>query len=490
MNIKGQGNAIQVFWLALGYFTSFAVGIGSAMILSRYFDKAEYGTYRQIIYVYNTLLVIFSVGLPKVYAYFLPKYNKEEGRYIVNKITRLLLLFGFLFSISLYFGSDYISNILKNKELSYGLKLFSPIPFLMLPTLGIEGIYSTYKKTLTIAIYNITTRLLMLFFIVLPVVVFEGTYIYAIYGWLAVSVISFIIALILKNKPFRNLQTVKPNFTYKSILNYSTPIVVASLAGVAIQSSNQFFISRYFGEVEFANFSNGFIQLPFVVMVTSSVATVLMPQISKLHTTNPEKIGVLYKSAIINSAIVLYPLISFFLVFSSDIVEILFTSSYLDSSNYMKLSMVFNYFNILVFAPIFLGMGASKAYSKIHIITAIFLWILSYGVVFVVPNPYLVAVVFVFMRVVLIAMAYKVILQLLKVKLTDILPFKIFFKLIIHTLMCSLIIYYTTLFLGLDALYNVLLAFVLYILLLLVTDLLIKNTYLEKYKGYVNKITK
>lgn len=488
MNLRGQGNTIQVFWLALGYFATFAVGMGSAMILSRYFDKTEYGTYRQIIYVYNTLLVIFSVGLPKVYAYFLPKYSKEEGRYIVNKITGLLLFFGLLFSVTLYFGSDFIADLLNNPELSYGLKIFSPIPFLMLPTLGIEGIYSTYKKTLTIAIYNTVTRLLMLFFIVLPVVLLEGTYIYAIYGWLVVSVISFVVALVLKNRPFRDIESVSTNFSYETILKYSTPLVVASLAGTAIQSSNQFFISRYFGEVEFANFSNGFIQLPFVVMVTSSVATVLMPQISKLHKTNPEKIGGLYKSAILNSAIVLYPLISFFLVFSSDVVQILFSDLYLDSSIYMKLSMVFNYFNILVFAPILLGMGASGAYSKIHIITAVFLWLLSYGVVLFVPNPHLVAVVFVFMRLVLIVMAYVLILKLLKVRISQILPIKQFLMLATHSLACSFFVFYLISLVDLNILLTIMVAFSLYLIILFSTDFIFKNGYLKMYLIFVKKI--
>jgi len=328
----------------------------------------------------------------------------------------------------------------------------------------------------------------MLLFIVLPVIILDGSYIFAIYGWLVVSVISFIVALFLKNQPFRGLESRTPIFTYKTILIYSGPLVFASLAGTAIQSSNQFFISRYFGEIEFANFSNGFIQLPFVVMITSAVATVLMPQISKLHKTNPEKIGDLYKAAILNSAIVLYPLISFILVFSSDVVEILFSKLYLDSSIYMKLSMIFNYFNILVFAPIFLGMGASRAYSKIHIITAVFLWMLSYGVVLFIPNPYIVAGVYVIMRIVLIVMAYNVMIQLLKVKLKDILPLKHFVQVILHTLGSSILAYYIISFFHLNIILKISVAFILYLTILFSTDLIFNNTYLKKYLVFFKKI--
>ncbi|OQA47798.1 MAG: hypothetical protein BWY47_01325 [Bacteroidetes bacterium ADurb.Bin302] len=55
-----SNNTIQAFWVGMGSLSAFTLSIISAAILSRYFDKAEYGTYRQILYVYSTLLVVFS----------------------------------------------------------------------------------------------------------------------------------------------------------------------------------------------------------------------------------------------------------------------------------------------------------------------------------------------------------------------------------------------------------------------------------------------
>ena len=160
-----NSNTLQAFWVGMGSFSSFALGIVSAAILSRYFDKAEYGTYRQILYIYNSLLIIFTAGLPQVFAYFLPRFNLAQGKDIVWKISKILFLGGFVFSIFLFIFSGVVANIFKNPELATGLKYFSPIPVLLLPTLGIEGIFSAYKKTIYIAIYNTLSRLLMLMFI-------------------------------------------------------------------------------------------------------------------------------------------------------------------------------------------------------------------------------------------------------------------------------------------------------------------------------------
>ena len=100
------------------------------------------------------------------------------------------------------------------------------MPMLLLPTLGIEEIFATYKKTIYIAAYTLSTRVLMLLFIVVPVILFRGTYLHAIYGWIAASVITFFIAYYLKGVPFKNIEKEeKSGLTMKDVLSYSMPLV-------------------------------------------------------------------------------------------------------------------------------------------------------------------------------------------------------------------------------------------------------------------------
>ena len=159
---NNKSNFNQALWLGISSVSSMLVSIVSAAILSRYFDKTEYGTYKQIIFVYTTLLTIFQAGLPSVFSYFLPKYPREAGKYIVNKINRILFGLGFLLSVNIFLTSGIVADFLNNPELERGLKLFSPFPLFTLPTLGLEGIYVVNKNTRFVAIYNTVTRLLML----------------------------------------------------------------------------------------------------------------------------------------------------------------------------------------------------------------------------------------------------------------------------------------------------------------------------------------
>lgn len=438
--VINTSNALQTLWVAVGKFSSFALGIISAAILSRFLIKEEYGTYRQIIYVYSMLLVIFSAGLPRVYSYFLPRNSLEEGKSIVYKVTGLLFFIGLFFSLFLFFFSNHIASALSNNELAYGLKFFSPIPALLLPTLGIEGIFSSYKKASYIAFYNFTTRLLSLVFIVGFVIIFGYSYVFALYGWIVASFLSLIIALYLKNKPFKNVKSKKTSLTYKEILSYSLPLVFASLWGIAIKAADQFYISRYYGKEVFAEYSNGFIEIPFVTMITASISVVLMPVLSKIFKDNsdPKKELIpLWRNTISKSAMLIYPMVVFFLFFSEDIMILLYSSKYSASGIYFSISMVLNFFNIIIFAPLFLASGKTKVYAYVHMILAVMVWLSGFVIVNLSDSPYHLAINSVFWNVTKVFIFMYIVSRILKARLIVFFPFKSILKVLLVSLIAA-----------------------------------------------------
>jgi len=475
----------------MGSFSSFALSIISAAILSRYFDKTEYGTYRQIIYIYNTLLVVFSAGLPRVFSYYLPRYSLANGKDIVLKISKVLFLAGFIFSIFLYLFSGLIATILKNPELEIGLKYFAPVPMFLLPTLGIEGIFSTYKKTIYAAIYNTLSRLLMLLFIVLPVILLQGDYLYAIYGWLVVSIITFFIAFYFKGIPFKGVGLEKSTLKLKDILTYSIPLLIASLGGIAMKSADQFYISRYFGAETFAEFSNGFMELPFVGMITFSIASVLMPQFSKMIHEKSEvhEIIQLWQSALMKSAMLIYPLVLFFLFYASEVISILFTKEYIASAIYFRIALITNFFNVIMFAPLLLSMGETKFYSRLHVVFAVIAWVGGYIIVILTNSPIALAIFSVSKLILLTLVAFYYTSKLIKVNFFQLFPILKLNKLVIHSLLSLIIVTYTVqkLFLNLDNIFTISILFISFILILLLTSKLFKLDYLSSLQPLLLK---
>ena len=378
--IISQSNTRQALWVGVSSMSSFLVGLLTSIIFSRYFEKQDYGTYKQIIFIYTILLSLFSAGLPKVYSYFLPKLSLAQGRQVLNKLTNLFFLMGLVFSIFMYLASGTIAILLRNPDLDHALKLFSVVPLLMMPTMGVEGVYAAIRKTHILAIYTTLTRLGMFFIIVLPVILLKGTYETAIYGWMISSLLILILALYFKYRPFKIAGFERGTVTYRRILAYSLPLMFATLAGVAIRFADQFFISRYYGTEAFADYSNGFIPLPFVPMITGAIHAVFVPLFSRYHEkANGEVlISNSWRSGVSKAVILIYPILIFFVIFAKEVINILFGPTYDESTIYFRLAMIRDLSSPFLFYSILLATGRTDIYAKIHVVFAILIWFLGF----------------------------------------------------------------------------------------------------------------
>ena len=368
----------------------FSIAIVSSVILSRYFGKEEYGTYKQIVFVYTTFVTLFAAGLPSAYAYFLPKLSKSEGKGIINRLTKLFVSFGILYGLSLFLMSGVIADALKNPELERGLKLFSVIPLLMMPTLGIEGVYTAIRKTYILALYTTITRLGMLGFITLPVILLKGTYETAIIGWIFSSFLSLIVAIYLKYKPFKGEKSIVSSISNSRIFKYSLPIMVASISGVILRFADQFFLSRYFGTEVWADYSNGFIPLPFITMITGATHAVFVPMFSGLmeKENGKAKIAVHWKNGVNKMIILIFPMLVFFMFYAKEVIHILYGPLYDRSYIYFRLAMIVNFALPFLFYSILLSTGRTKVYAQIHIVYAIAIWALGFVVCKIGSSPF------------------------------------------------------------------------------------------------------
>jgi O-antigen/teichoic acid export membrane protein len=384
-------NTKQAAWVAIGSLCSFGFSIVSSMILSRYFNKADYGTYKQVMYVYNTLLTIFTLGLPKAFSYFLPRVELEQSKNLIRKITNLFFLLGGVFSLLLFAFAPQIAVFLKNPDLVKALRVFAVVPFFLLPTMGLDGILATFKQTKFLALYNILTNVFKLLCVALPVMIWDLGYVEALWGFVVASFVTFVLALYLKNYPVRKQANEKCSITYKDIFKFSIPLLTASLWGIIISSADQFFISRYFGTEVFADFSNGSMELPFVGMITGACATVLSPIFSRMshEKVDPKKeIYPLWMSVFEKTAKLIYPLVIYCLIFADVVMVVLYGQKYVTSDNYFRIKLITNFFTLIAYGPLIINIGKVKYYSRVHMITAILIVVLEFVSVKTIRSPY------------------------------------------------------------------------------------------------------
>lgn len=478
-----SNNTQQAFWIALGSLFSFGFGIVSSMILSRYFAKEDYGTYRQVLYVYSTLLTVFTLGLPKAFSYFLPRVEENQAKDLIKKITNLFFLLGGIFSVVLFVFSAQIASFLKNPDLTLALKIFSPVPLLMLPTMGLEGILSTFRMTKFMAVYTIATRIMMLLCVALPVMLFGGGYIQAIIGFVIASFVSFLLALYFKYYPVKNKGNEKCETTYNEIFKFSLPLLYASLWGILISSADQFFISRYFGTKVFAEFSNGALELPFVGMIVGATATVLSPIFSRMshEKLDPQKeIFPIWKSVFEKSAMLIYPLLIYTWFFADVLMVVLYGEQYEISAVYFRIKTLINFFAIIVYAPLLINIGKVKYYASVHVFIAILVIIMEYISVLTIHSPFAISVVSLICQLIKTFLLLFVVSKYFGLKTYQLFPLKLIFQIVFPSIIILGVLYYLLVILfSLNYLIILLISTVVYFLAFYIYSKLIKLDYMS-----------
>jgi len=389
---QDKSNQAQVFWISLGKLSSFALAFVSAAILSRYLTKEDYGTYKQVMYIYSAFILIFTAGLPETLTYFLPKLSKSEGKNLVNRFELIFIILGLIFSLFIYFTSGLIAEILNNPALDKALKIYAPVPLLLMPTFSIESVYLREKKSHYLAIYTVFSRIVILTSIVLPVILYKANYETALYGLVVSSFLTLLAALFLIYRPYRGYIPTQSSLKFKDITRYAIPLMGADLCVMMSGSADQFFISRYFGEVIFAEFANGFIQFPLAPMITGSVMAVLIPLFSSANTPRLFENAIdSWKNAIRKTSLILYPLLVYSLVFATQIIIIIYGKEYSGSSVYFQIILISNFINIYPFLPVMLALGKMRIYVSFYLISAVSIWIFEAISLHIYPSPIIIA---------------------------------------------------------------------------------------------------
>ena len=459
------------------------------MILSRYLEKGDYGTYKQVIYVYNTLLTVFTLGLPRAYSYFLPRIPTNQARNLIRKITRIFFILGSVFSLFLFVFSAQIAVFLNNPDLDEALKLFAIVPFLMLPTMGLEGVLATYKKTQFMALYTIVTRVIKLLFVAVPVLFCSCGYKEAIIGFVLSDVIAFALGLYLMDLPVRKAGNETCDITIKDIFHFSLPLLYASIFGMITASADQFFVSRYYGNEVFAEFSNGSINLPFVGMIMSACSVVLSPIFSRMsheHVDPHSEIFPLWKSVFERTAKIVYPLVVYCLVFADVVMVVLYGGKYAGSTFYFRMKLIDNFFRIIAYAPLLINIGRVKYYSNVQMYGAAVLVLLEFLCVKIFDSAYSISVVSMLCCLGRVFAYLIVVANIFNVKISQLFPIQTFVKILIPSSLILLLerwIIIDTIGIDDNTLIIFIVSFILYMVLFALLSIPLKLNYVKLLKS-------
>ncbi len=393
--VADNSRTAQALWLALANALSLCMTLVISAILSRYMTAVEYGTYRQVVYIYSTLLMIFSFGLPGAYSYFLARVPVEEGQAVIRKLGVLFWGLSSVFSVTLFTGASRIAELLGNPLLTDNLKYFAITPLLLMQVLGVERVLTVYGRARVVLVYVLLSRAFSVLCSVIPVIVFNTGVPGAVIGLVLASFGSFLVGMRLLSLPFKNVTRGRTDLTIADILRFSMPVFSSSLYGFVIGSASQFFVSRYFGVEEFAMFANGYKELPVAGIMIGAVSGILLPEFSRM-TKDGSGSGqylVLWKNVVLKSASVIYPFTVYCCIFAPEIMGVLYGTAYREVAGLFRIVTIVNLVRIVPYGPIMFALGKGKIFANAHLVTAVLLLWLDFLCVTFFPSLSAIAII-------------------------------------------------------------------------------------------------
>lgn len=312
--------------LMSGRTLAFAATFFIPVVLSRIFDPAEFGTYKQLFLIYSTAYFIAQLGMASSLYYFLPAASHDAGRYVANSIL-FLGMAGFACSGVLIALAPKLAHWLSNSELSGYLPWIGLYLFLMMLSSGLEIVLVSGGRYLWASASYALSDLARAAAFLLPVLLFRDLE-WLLKGAVAVAVLRVGVTLFYFRREFRARFT-PDRVLLKNQLAYAMPFAAAVVVEIAQASLPQYAVSYLFDPATFAIFAVGCLQIPLVEFAASPTSDVMMVKMQQqLAEGRKQAVLAIWRDTTRKLALMFFPLAVFSMVAAGPIIILLFTEKY------------------------------------------------------------------------------------------------------------------------------------------------------------------
>ncbi len=348
--------------LMSGRVLAFAATFFIPVVLARVFDRADFGTYKQLFLIHSTVYLIAQIGMASSLYYFLPQSAERAGRYAANSALCLgvsgLACLGFL-----VIGGAKVSHWLSNAELAA-----------YMPWIGLYLFLTLFSSTLEISMIS------------------RGSYFWAS-GTYAGSDLARAAALIVPALLFRRLDLVllgavlvgflrvggalfylrrefgagfRPDRALLAEqLRYALPFGLAVLVEIAQWNYHHYAVSHRFDPATFAIYAVGCLQIPIVDFVASPTSDVMMVKMrERVSEGRDGAVLGIWHDTTRKLALLFIPLAALLIVAAREIIVLLFTEKYATSVP------IFMVWSIAILSAAFQVDGVLRVYAKTRFLLA------------------------------------------------------------------------------------------------------------------------
>lgn len=312
------------------------------MVLARVFDPTKYGQYMLLWLVVNSTLIVTTVHMPQSLFFVLPhsRSEAEKSWHIFNTLT-FLAATGFLAAAAVNpWFSLLPERFVALRENAWIMPAFIFLWTVsqLLDTLPIAEERIRWQSWAIIALSGFRAILLsgLAWFFRDMNLVFCGLLFFA-----AIKLLVLMTYIVLYH-PTKNWG-IDPALL-RAQLSYAVPFGIGAGLFLLRNQGDQWIAAYLFSAAEYSLFVIGMYLGPFLTLLRESINSAVMPKLSRSHAEDDvEALLELSRNVNTHTALILFPLLIWFLLCAADIIEVIFSAVYRDAASVMRIC-VLSYF--------------------------------------------------------------------------------------------------------------------------------------------------
>jgi len=475
----------KVLILSSGQALTALVGLLSVAILTRILTKEDFGSYRQAMLAFTFATPFVILGLDRALYTFLPGETERPRGLLVENLF-LLSIAGGVLSLFIIFGGDtLLAQRFNNPALASLIALMTFYPLFLLPATATSSCLMARNRTGQLAVFNVLSRLTMFLFIIIPCFFLPRSST-AILGNVVGVIFTTAVAVYLMLRACPGTSWHPTWAGIKQQLSFSIPLGLATIVGTTTVTLDQVLVSLRCSPEVFAVYTVGAMEIPLIGIITGSITSVVLVDYARFYREgNLSAIITLVHKAMIKSAILILPVMTFLLCIAPELIRLLFGKSYEWSAVPFRIYLLNMPIRTITFGAILLATQNSR-YILINQLlalaaNAIFGWTLIgvFGAAGAAIGAVLASYVIGVPHMIL------VISNKLKTRAINLLPWMDMVKLLVISLVPALAISILKLLITLADIYWILLALIIYLPVILIGYLSAKVIDKREFKNIV-----
>ncbi|MGC4120163.1 MAG: oligosaccharide flippase family protein [Myxococcales bacterium] len=306
------------------------------LVLARRFSPDDYGTYKQLFLVAQTLFYVLQLGVPQTLYYFVPR-TAQRRPYVVQAML-FLAVAGVLAAGVLVWQADRVALWMHNPELARHAPELAVYLFGILCSVPLEISLTASGRTRSASAVYIVSELSRAAAMTVPAVLGWGVHgvMAGVAGWALLRVAAtWIVVPRGTSGPWLAREGIRAQ------LHQALPFGAAIAVGLPQGYFHQYFVAAHVAPAAFAVYSVGLFQVPFVDLLYSPTSEVLMVSLGELERDGrlAERAGV-FRGAVARLAYAFVPLSVFLVIAAAPFLATLFTAKYLAAVPIFRVGVV------------------------------------------------------------------------------------------------------------------------------------------------------